>query len=178
MMSKRIVLVFAFLLTVCMAAGFQAFAGQSGKKRALTYTETLLAELDPGITTESNGNVHIRGARYLWYVQSSDSRLGGYFGSVYNANLDATGTGHIWGTWFSTDDNGDPVADGWEGTWSGNGYDLFPDLYSNFIVKFEAHGIGDNEGLKLESTDAHDYPYSSVGLESGKGAGQIIDNGD
>jgi len=69
----------------------------------------------------------------------------------------------VWGTGQSTDQNGNPIPDGWVGTFNGRMYSA---SFYNMLVSGVAHGIGEYKGLRYEITDAWDV----VSMETNYGA--------
>jgi len=171
MRTRIIVVLFAVLFVA-----ENVFAGENAKKpekKAYNAVVSWLGELDAGISTPSGKMVHIRGARYLWFAEASDSRVTGYFGSVYNGNIDASGTGPIWGEFFSADENGNAITDGWKCVWQGKMYDYSAGKF-NWLVKSVCHGTGIYDGLGLEETQAFDiYLDPSLYPFKGYAAGEI-----
>jgi hypothetical protein len=99
----------------------------------------------------------------IYSYTATDSRAAGYFMVVVNYNVDSTISGPMWGTFYSVDTNGERIADGWEGTWTGQIFSVLP--YWNWIDNVIGHGTGANRGLKLEMTTA--YGDSYVGINVG-----------
>jgi hypothetical protein len=139
-------------------------------QKAFTATETVVGYLDPGTTTISDGIARIRNQVILVYYNTSDSRITGYYRGVVNYNMDSELSGPMWGAIQSADENGNPIADGWVGTFDGQLYSVYPSY--NTLLKLTAHGKGANKGLRLEATDAWDSydnltPGVMVGLIKG-----------
>jgi hypothetical protein len=171
MRTKIVVVLFA----VMFLAGNVFAGGNANKveKKAYNVVLSWLGELDPGISTSSGKMVHIRGARYFWLAEASDIRLTGYAGSVFNGNLDASGTGPIWGENYSTDENGSPTTDGWKCLWHGKMYDYSAGKF-NWLVMSVCHGTGIYDGLRYEDTQAFDtYLYPSLYPFKGYSVGEI-----
>ena len=159
--------IFVVLFAVLFVAGTIFAGGNANKAEKKAYNSVLswLQELDPGVITISGKMEHIRGARYFWLAENSDSRISGNSVSIFNGNLDASGTGPIWGEYFSTDANGDPTTDGWKCSWHGQMYDYSAGKF-NWLVKSVCHGTGIYDGMRLEDTQAFDtyldpslYPF-------------------
>ena len=151
---------FVVLFAVLFVAGIVFAGGNANKaeKRAFNYVATFVEPLDAGSVTYSGKMVHLRGVMNSWFHDGSDERISGAFINVLNANVDFTGTGVIWGTWQSSDE-GDG---GWEGTFNGKMYNYFLGE-SNWIIRYDGHGTGAYEGLKIEGIEAWDTLGYGVG---------------
>ena len=155
------VLILVFAVTAMLAA----VPCQAGEKKAYNAVATFIGQLDPGTTTYTGNMVHIRDARNFFGMDASDDRLDGTLTTVFNANLDATGSGQIWGTALLTNGEGE-----WEGKWQGQMHN-YNDGKLNWIVKVVSRGTGEYEGLRIEATEAFDanvfvdpYPWQGYGV--------------
>lgn len=96
----------------------------------------------------SSGKARIRGLRLISLQTATDPRVGGVRTTVFNANLDAEGSGPVWGTWKLESPGGD-----FEGTYTGalGGYAV------GGHVRVVGHGSeGLVEGLQVRALDAID----------------------
>lgn len=107
----------------------------AAEKTEFTCRETVLGLSDPGEVTFPDGNIHIRGGILLANEWATDPRLIGLNTIVLNANLDADGTGPMWGTFSIKNEAG-----GWEGTFAG-----FRGEWYNAV----ADGYGAYDGMKI-----------------------------
>ncbi len=129
--------------------------------KAFNGTETFYMPVDPGtVRVLPNGNTHVRNQVAIYSYTATDSRIAGYLMVGFNGNFDSAFSGPMWGTFYSVDENGNRVADGWEGTWSGRIFSVAPAY--NWIAKSVGRGTGAYKGLKLETTTA--YGDSFVGV--------------
>jgi hypothetical protein len=140
----------SFILVFAVAALLAAIPGHAAEKN------TFDGNFVPGITivpptyTEAGNTSHQRGWETTWFMSTNDERVNGYFRLVGNAQASLiSGTGVQWGSLYSCDELGDPLPNGWEGTWNGEIFDLFQWDTMNTII---LHGKGENEGLKVEGT--------------------------
>lgn len=119
---------------------------RAAEKMAVEGTMTFYSMLEYGTENMPSGKWHMRNRETIFYVDTSDSRIMGYFRLVGNVNLDSEGTGVEWGSIYSCDADGNP--DGlWEGTWEGQIFSFYP---WNAMDTFLLHGKGENEGLQVE----------------------------
>ena len=163
------------LLVVLFVVGTVFAGGKANKveKKAYNSVVSWLGEIDSGTITYSGKMEHIRDAQYFWLVESSDSRISGNSVSIFNGKLDASGTGPIWGEFFSTDSNGIPTTDGFKCLWHGKLHDYSAGKF-NWLVKSVCHGTGIYDGLRLEETQAFDtYLDPSLYPFKGYSAGEI-----
>lgn len=139
------------LAAFCLVATSSLIAGGI-EKEAFFSTGYLTDIPDPGTTTFlKNGDIHIRDMVTIQYSEATDDRITGYYRVVINVNVDATWKGVLWGTIESCDEYGEPVSDGWKGTYNGQYFYWPPD---NALIESTGHGIGAYKGLKFSDTRA------------------------
>lgn len=98
----------------------------------------------------------IRGMHLLVVQQSSDPLGTGLRTKVFNADLDAAGSGHIWGTWTVE------LAGG-RGTWEGIYTGKVEGYFGRSEVEVTGHGTqGQVDGLLVKLTAHNDaFPFGA-----------------
>ena len=145
-------------LPVCIVALLFLLPCLAGNKKAFTATETLCyscvcADCSQGTATAlPGGDLQLRNREAIYFYAASDPRAAGYFRVSINTDTDLAFNGTLWGTFFSCDSQGMRIVDGWEGTWNGEIFGVFP---SNWINKVAGHGTGANSGLTMEATTVY-----------------------
>ena len=152
------------ILFLTLAACFFVFPCHAGDRWAYTGTETLIKTVSgpEAFKFLPDGSIKLRNWEGIYYYTSSDDHMNGqYFRVIAHANLDASWSGNMWGTFFSVDATGNPVEDGWEGTLN---VEVFSLLGFNWFGKALGHGIGVNTGLKFEDITVYggDSPAGTI----------------
>jgi hypothetical protein len=149
--AKKTIFTAIVLATLCLAAASSVIAGGI-EKEAFFSTGCLTVLPDFGTSTVlENGNIQIRDMVTIQYSEATDDRITGYYKVVINVNVDATWKGVLWGTIESCDEYGEPISDGWKGTYHGQYFYWPPD---NALIESTGHGIGAYKGLKFTDTRA------------------------
>lgn len=139
-------------MLVLLLVSTTAVMAEKTEKKAYFGTMMLTGIENPGtMTILKKGNTRLRDQVAIFYREATDSRITGYYKVVINVNVDSTWNGALWGTFHSCTANGDPVTDGWEGTYHGQ-YFYWPP--NNAFYEFVAHGTGAYEGLQFKDTSA------------------------
>jgi len=161
------------MLLVLGAAFIAILPGYASEKKAINYTEIQISGMLSGDITPVGKRVRLRNVTTQWKIEASDSRISGEVISVFNGTFNADGSGPIWGTLQI----GTKEA-GWECTFTGEAQDYFRGKL-NWIIKIVGHGIGEYEGLKLESTQSVDMNMflenGNYATPAGLGVGEITD---
>ena len=147
----------SFILVFAVAALLAAIPGHAAERNTFTgvFMETPGDPIVPGTYTFPGNNVRQRGMETIFLMDTNDERVNGYFRVVGDAQASlVTGEGEQWGSLYSCDIEGNPLDDGWEGTWNGKIFDLFWWDTMNTII---LHGKGENKGLKVEGTWVNSY---------------------
>lgn len=109
-----------------------------------------------------NGGIQIRNSESI-YFETVSNGTPGYYRTAFNLNGDASMAGQMWGTFYSCDQHGERLSDGFEGTWNGRIFSVFP--YSNWINENIGRGYGAYKGQIMKSTTA--YGDSTTGTVVG-----------
>jgi hypothetical protein len=170
MTNRNNILTFTLTVFALVLMSATAVASENAEKKAFTGTEVFFSPMDPGHMTYEGGNIHLRGEVIIYQWVTSDTRLTGYIAVVINGNFDSTFTGPMWGTFQSVDKDGEPIVDGWEGTWNGEIFEFIPNTLSNWVDSGVGHGTGKYKGLKFEFSTAYGGPPIgiTVGVIQGK----------
>lgn len=142
-MNKRSLLFkVGLLLTILLVTAFPAQA--KAVKTEVTGQSYFMGEIDHGVWTYPDGNVHIRGWVVFYLHEWNDPRLNGIETVVVNLNgqsalLPVSFAGPMWGTSRLENEGGY-----WDATWTG-----VRDEKGFAYIRGVAHGHAGYEGLKL-----------------------------
>lgn len=130
------------LLIILLATAFPAQA--QAVKTEVTGKSYFTGQIDPGVWTYPDGNVHIRGWVVSYFHEWRDPRLNGVETVVVNLNGRSAPppvffAGPMWGTSRLENEGGY-----WDITWTG-----VRDEQGFAFIRGVAHGHGGYEGLKL-----------------------------
>ena len=132
----------ALVIITGLTVGLLLLAGTAeGKATRTSFTQAdycMVTSL--GTYWYADDTIHVRGLTMECYQQASIQQLVGTASIVFNANLDATGSGPTWFTWRMETEGG-----GWEGVSQGKVTAfLLPEMSGTF--RSAGHGTGDYEG--------------------------------
>jgi hypothetical protein len=149
-MKKLALAIVAALIVVLLPLAGTAEA--QATRTPFTGTQTC-TDVSPGEVTLPNANIHVRGATSMCDVETTlpDGHSTSY--NVLNLNIDATGSGPMWGT-FRNEIDGVTI---FEGAWTGRMTGM-----TVWTIRAVAQGRGTLEGGKLFVTaDCHAVPGGS-----------------
>ena len=130
-------------ITALIAGVLLMAAPVEGKATRIPFTaEESCTITSPGTWTSADGTLHIRGLTEECDNASSIPWSGTDY-AVLNANLDATGSGPMWGTWRLEVEGG-----GWEGVWHGTVTGMLSTEPSG-MGRSVGHGTGIYEGQQM-----------------------------
>jgi hypothetical protein len=131
----------ALAIFTVLTAGFLLAGTAEAQATHTPFTGTqTCTDVSPGEVTFPDGNVHVRGATSTCEVETTLPDAQSTSHNVLNLNLDATGSGPMWGT-FSSEIDGVTILEGaWTGAMTG---------MTVWTIRAVAQGRGDLEGGKL-----------------------------
>jgi hypothetical protein len=151
----------ALAIITALTVGLLLLAGTAeGKATRISFTaeETSCIPTSPGTSWYADGTLHIRGYTQVCDHAGSIPQVDGTDYEVLNLNLDATGSGVIWGTWRLEVEGGS-----WEGVHHGKIAGLLtPGQYGT------ARGVGHGTGI-YEGQQYFTESVSTLGLTAGAG---------
>jgi hypothetical protein len=159
MNAKRFLRCLVLTLVLCLMF-VPVMASAKANVKHCSGTEVLIQVVNPGVWTNPDGNIHVRGMVSEYIEQMNCPESSGINTVIMNANWDANYVGPIWGTSnLETSYSGGGV---WKVSWSGK---TNPD--GTFYYKGTGKGIsGSVTGLKIKVYGYSNEPNGTTFIET------------